>query len=80
MLEAPSAGWAERDCDTGPGGTVRMATVGVGGSEVCKGFDRFAHAVLAGTTPQPDGEDGLRDRQVVDAGYRAVGRVGRVDL
>jgi len=57
-----------------------MATVGVGGSEVREGFDRFAHAVLAGTTPQPDGEDGLRDRRVVDAGYRTAERVGRVDL
>jgi xylose dehydrogenase (NAD/NADP) len=35
-------------------------------------LDSVAHCVLAGTSPESDGEDGLRDLWVLDAAYEAA--------
>jgi xylose dehydrogenase (NAD/NADP) len=58
----------------------RTTFEGVGGEEVREEFDYFAHCVLAGTAPEPDGEDGLRDVRVMDAVYESAADGERVDL
>ena len=59
---------------------ARTTFEGVGGEEVREEFDYFAHCVLAGTEPEPDGRDGLRDVRVMDAVYEAAATGERVDL
>ena len=64
-----------------PGGerTVRLSTdagdvefSGVGADETVEEFDYFAHCVLTGTPPEPDGRDGLTDVAVTEAAYEAA--------
>lgn len=49
-------------------------------NEVVEEFDYFAHAVLTGTTPEPDGADGRTDVRVMDAVYEAARTGSRVAL
>jgi xylose dehydrogenase (NAD/NADP) len=58
----------------------RTTFEGVGGGEVREEFDYFAHCVLAGSPPEPDGEDGLRDMRVMDAAYESAATGERVRL
>jgi len=70
--------------------TDRELTVAVGHSEadisiprvneIIEQFERFAHCIHTGTTPDPDGRDGLRDVQIMDAVYRAADDGVRVSL
>ena len=53
------------------GGTT-LTLDGAGTNEVREEFDYFAHCVLTGTRPEPDGEDGLADMRVMDAVYDAA--------
>lgn len=64
-----------------PGGerTVRVSTDAgdvefsdVGLDETVEEFDYFAHCVLTGTPPEPDGRDGLTDVAVSEAVYEAA--------
>ena len=59
---------------------TRTTLEGVGGDEVREEFDYFADRVLSGRPPEPDGEDGLRDMQVMDAVYDAAAAGERVRL
>lgn len=52
------------------GGTVDIA--GVGADETREEFDYFAHCVLTGTPPEPDGRDGLTDVAITEAVYEAA--------
>jgi xylose dehydrogenase (NAD/NADP) len=46
---------------------------GSGRDEVPEEFDYFAHSVLTGTRPEPDGEDGLADVRRMGEVYRDAG-------
>jgi len=59
---------------------ARTTLDGVGGGEVREEFDYFAHCVLVGTAPEPDGEEGLADMRVMDAVYESAETGTRVDL
>jgi len=59
--------------------TVRVSTgdgevelSGVGADETREEFDYFAHCLLTGTPPEPDGQDGLTDVAIMGAVYEAV--------
>ncbi|WP_433625575.1 D-xylose 1-dehydrogenase Gfo6 [Halomicrococcus sp. NG-SE-24] len=49
-------------------------------NETTEEFDYFAHCVLTGTEPEPDGRDGLADVEVVEAVYESAETGRRVDL
>ncbi|MFB6219991.1 MAG: D-xylose 1-dehydrogenase Gfo6 [Halolamina sp.] len=59
-------------------GTVDIA--GVGADETREEFDYFAHCLLTGTPPEPDGRDGLTDVRVMGAVYQAAATGKRVEL
>ncbi|MFD1567078.1 Gfo/Idh/MocA family oxidoreductase [Halolamina litorea] len=66
--------------------TVRVSTdagdvtlSGIGADETVEEFDYFAHCVLTGTPPEPDGRDGLTDVAVMDAVYEAAATGRRTD-
>ncbi|MFC4986276.1 D-xylose 1-dehydrogenase Gfo6 [Saliphagus infecundisoli] len=42
------------------------------GHEVIEEFDYFAHCLETGTNPAPDGDEGIRDLEIVDAIYKSV--------
>ena len=67
--------------------TVRVSTTdgdvelsGLGADETREEFDYFAHCVLTGTPPEPDGQDGLTDVAIMDAAYEAAESGERVTL
>jgi predicted dehydrogenase len=67
--------------------TVRVSTEsgdvelsGVGADETREEFDYFAHCVLTGTPPEPDGHDGLTDVAITGAAYEAAETDERVEL
>ena len=53
------------------GGTT-VTLDGAGTNEVREEFDYFAHCVLTGERPEPDGEDGLTDMRAMDAAYESA--------
>jgi xylose dehydrogenase (NAD/NADP) len=53
---------------------------GVGADETREEFDYFAHGVLTGTPPEPDGRDGLTDVAIMGAAYEAAESGSRVEL
>lgn len=59
-------------------GTVELS--GVGADEVREEFDYFAHCLLTGTPPEPDGEDGLADVRAMRAVYESVATGRQVDV
>ena len=61
-------------------GDMRMEYTGEPTDEVREEFDYFGYCVLTGTTPEPDGEDGVTDLRVVDATYESAARTERVSL
>jgi xylose dehydrogenase (NAD/NADP) len=60
------------------GATVTLE--GAGTNEVREEFDYFAHCVLTGTDPEPDGADGLADMRAMDAVYEAAAEGTRRSL
>jgi xylose dehydrogenase (NAD/NADP) len=48
--------------------------------ETVEEFDYFAHCLLTGTPPEPDGRDGLIDVQTMGAVYRSAATGKRVSL
>jgi len=70
-------GERELTVETGDG-TVELA--GLGADETREEFDYFAHCLLTGTPPEPDGVDGLVDVQVMGAVYEAAAAGQRVDV
>lgn len=53
---------------------------GVGADETREEFDYFAHCVLTGTPPEPDGRDGLTDVAIMGAAYEAAESGSRIEL
>ncbi|WP_312910471.1 D-xylose 1-dehydrogenase Gfo6 [Natronosalvus caseinilyticus] len=51
---------------------VCMEYTGEPTDEVREEFDYFGYCVLTGTTPEPDGEDGVADLAVVEAAYESA--------
>jgi len=49
-------------------------------NEIIEEFDYFAHCILTNTRPEPDGEDGLYDLNVIEAIYEAAETDCRVTL
>jgi xylose dehydrogenase (NAD/NADP) len=60
------------------GATVRHE--GLACNELTEQFDYFAHCVLTGTAPEPDGEQGRADVAVLEAVQESAERGARVDL
>ncbi len=56
-----------------------MEYTGESVDEVREEFDYFAYCVLTGTTPEPDGQDGLTDLEVIEAAYDSA-ETGRAVL
>jgi xylose dehydrogenase (NAD/NADP) len=62
-------------------GDVGTEHVGEPVDEVVEEFDYFAHCIMTGETPEPDGADGLTDLEAIDAIYEAAesGRTVEID-
>jgi predicted dehydrogenase len=58
----------------------RVELSGLGADETREEFDYFAHCLLTGTPPEPDGLDGLIDVEVMSAVYEAAQTGHRVDV
>ena len=58
----------------------RAVLEGVGADETREEFDYFAHCLLTGDEPEPDGRDGLADVEVMTAVYEAAASGRRVSL
>ncbi|MFW5948059.1 MAG: D-xylose 1-dehydrogenase Gfo6, partial [Halolamina sp.] len=61
-------------------GDVTFSGVGGNADETREEFDYFAHCVLTGTPPEPDGRDGLTDVGITSAVYEAAESGERVQL
>ncbi|MFC4436522.1 MULTISPECIES: D-xylose 1-dehydrogenase Gfo6 [Natrialbaceae] len=61
-------------------GDVRAEYTGPPVDEVREEFDYFGYCVLTGTTPGPDGEDGLTDLRAIEAAYESAETRRRVSL
>jgi xylose dehydrogenase (NAD/NADP) len=61
-------------------GGATLTLEGAGTNEVREEFDYFAHCVLTGERPEPDGEDALSDLRVMDAVYESAGSGSRRSL
>jgi predicted dehydrogenase len=59
-------------------GTVDIS--GVGADETREEFDYFAHCLLTGTPPEPDGADGLLDVRVMGAVYESAATGKQVEI
>ena len=53
-------------------GEVRTEYTGEPVDEVIEEFDYFAHCIITGETPEPDGYDGLTDLEIIEAIYGAA--------
>ncbi len=53
-------------------GDLRMEYTGPRVDEVREQFDYFGYCVLTGTQPEPDGSDGHRDIEIIDAAYESA--------
>lgn len=53
---------------------------GLSTNEIVEEFEYFAGCIESGITPEPSGEDGLRDMKVIQAIYQAADRGMRVTL
>ncbi len=60
------------------GRTARFDDIFV--NEITEQFDYFAHCVLTGADPEPDGEDGLIDMRVLEAVQESAETGRRIDL
>lgn len=58
--------------------TVEFSNWGL--DETTEEFDYFAHCLLTGTPPEPDGRDGLTDVQLTGAVYRSAATGQRVSV
>jgi xylose dehydrogenase (NAD/NADP) len=58
--------------------TVELSDWGL--NETVEEFDYFAHCLLTGTPPEPDGHDGLVDVQTMGAVYRSAATGKRVSV
>ncbi|MFC4248702.1 D-xylose 1-dehydrogenase Gfo6 [Natribaculum luteum] len=61
-------------------GDMSMEYTGEPIDEVREEFDYFGYCVLTGTTPEPDGEDGIQDLRAIDAAYESAEVGRRIDL
>ncbi len=61
-------------------GSATVEFSGLGTDETREEFDYFAHCLLTGTPPEPDGADGVTDVRVMGAVYQAAATGKRVDL
>lgn len=68
---------ADRTVTIEAGGRT-LSVDGLGADETREEFDYFAHCVLTGTPPEPDGHDGLVDMRVMQAVYDAIATGERV--
>ena len=61
-------------------GELCMEYTGPPTDEVREEFDYFGYCVLTGTTPEPDGRDGLEDVRIIEAAYEAAETDRRISL
>lgn len=61
-------------------GDVSTEYTGSPVDEVVEEFDYFAHCLLTGETPEPDGYDGLTDLEIIEAMYEAADTECTVDI
>lgn len=63
--------WADRELVVEVGDTrAQVTTDNV--NQMTEEFDYFAHCLLTGTDPSPDGQHGLRDMEIIDSIYRSA--------
>jgi len=63
--------WADRDLFVEVGDT-RARVTAENANQMTEEFDYFAHCLLTGTDPHPDGQHGLRDMEIIDSVYRST--------
>ncbi len=61
-------------------GDLSMEYTGEPIDEVREEFDYFCYCILTGTTPEPDGEDGVADLEIIEAAYESARDVCVVPL
>jgi len=76
-IDSPFGGAVRQDLVVERGET-RVEYTGEPVDEVAEEFEYFAHCVLTGQRPEPDGADGLADLRVVEAVYDSAERGERV--
>lgn len=70
-LRDPYHPWADRSLVVEAGDTrAQVTTDNV--NQMTEEFDYFAHCLLTGTDPFPDGQHGLRDMEIIDSIYRSA--------
>ena len=70
-IEAPFAGVVPHNIVV-ESGEVHVEHTGQPIDEVREEFAYFAYCVLTGTRPEPDGDDGVADLDVIEAAYRSA--------
>lgn len=78
-IEAPFGGYVPHDIHV-EWGDVEMQYTDPVVDEVIEEFDYFANHVQTDRQPEPDGEDGVRDLEVIGAIYEAAERRTQVSL
>ena len=71
--------WDDRELTVRHGGSISSISFEQQ-NQMTEEFDYFAHCLLTGTDPAPDGREGLRDIESVEAMYESARRGKPIDL